>query len=124
MVDEEYWHSRRRRLTDPKWGPLAFVPMEDAALLGGGPQLAVSAAFEFLLLDMPSEANTMLEFVPRLRSALQLPHALFAFPEHRRRELAAYLREYLLLGLWLSNGEIDPAVAEEAYDHLVALNRW
>jgi hypothetical protein len=97
--------------------------MLPAALVANGPAFAVGDALELLVLGCIDEAATLLEFVPRLRDVLADPAgtALSRMPENRQKEAAAYLREHLLVGVWLQTGNLDRQLADDAYDYFVKL---
>jgi hypothetical protein len=124
MATEEYWHKRREFLLNSEHSPLARLPMTPEALMANGPMMAVGDALSLLILGLRERAQECLEFVPRLKSLLSDPNALAHLPEYRQRESATHLREYLHLGTWLLDGEMNPLLARDAYRHLLALNQW
>src|SRR5688500_8669497 len=124
MATQEYWNTQRTFLVNSDHSPLRRLPMKPEALLANGPMSAVGDALSLLILGLPQQARECLEFVPRLRAQLSNPDALSHLPEYRQRESAGYLRQYLHLGTWLLEGEVDPGLALDAYHRMLALNQW
>jgi hypothetical protein len=124
MATEEYWKKHRGFLLDSESSPLKrLLPMSPVALIAYGGSSALEAALSFLILGLPDQAQACLEFVERLQRALSDQNLLKHLPQHEQLRRAAYLRDYLHIGCWLRDGEIQSALAKDAYTHLFALNK-
>jgi hypothetical protein len=122
VASEEYWQ-QQKDFARGKHGPLSRVPMEEAALLANGPPSRLDEVLRLLIVGLADEARACLEFVPRLDAVLADPHALDHLPAPQRDMSRGCLPEALHLGIWLRDGQMDPARAGTAYEHFLAFSQ-